>query len=165
MLRRKNVFLFISGLDISDDDISILKPVYDTIVKKETSYTIVWIPIVEQWTEELKKKYEILRLKMPWYSLQLFSPISGIRFIKEEWQFRGKPMLVVTNPQGKVENLNAFHLIRVWGLKAFPINKQAEEVISRETHWIGPVVNNIHPTIETWVKYLFCHTPSIYLFT
>ncbi|XP_062108826.1 protein SIEVE ELEMENT OCCLUSION B-like [Humulus lupulus] len=152
VLRRKNVFMFFAGLDITEEDISILKPVYDLVSKKEKSYTIVWIPIVEQWTDELKKKYEILRTKMPWYSLQLFSPLAGIRFIKEHWQYKGKPMLVVTTPQGKVENLNALHLIRVWGLKAFPFDRKAEEIISKERHWIGSVVNNVHPTIETWVK-------------
>ncbi|PON78093.1 Sieve element occlusion [Trema orientale] len=151
VLRRKNVFMFFSGLDITDDDIAILKPVYDT-TKREKSYTIVWIPIVEQWTDELKKKYEILRSKMPWFSVQLFSPIAGIRFIKEEWQFKGKPRLVVTNPQGKVENHDAFHLIRVWGLKAFPFDREAEERLHREVHWIGPLVSGIHPSIGDWVK-------------
>lgn len=146
------MLLFISDLDISEDDISALKPIYDTI-KKEDHYKIVWIPIVEQWTDELRKKFEILRSKMPWYVVQYFSPIAGIKFIKTEWNFKGRPTLVVMNHQGKVENSNAFHLIRVWGMKAFPFNKAAEENISREMNWIGPVVNNFHPSIQTWVRY------------
>ncbi|XP_062102803.1 protein SIEVE ELEMENT OCCLUSION B-like [Humulus lupulus] len=154
VLKGRTVYMLFSSLDITDDDITLLKPIHDDIIskKKETNYAIVWIPIVEQWTEELKNKYETLRKKMSWHSLQLFTPIAGIKFVKEEWRFQGKPILVVINPQGKVENLNAFHLIRVWGLKAFPFNKQVEEKIDREHHWIGSVVNNIHPTIETWVK-------------
>ncbi|KAF4365764.1 hypothetical protein F8388_003433 [Cannabis sativa] len=134
VLRRKNVYMFITGLDITDEDISSLKPVYDLTKKERVSYTIVWIPIVEQWTDELKKKYESLRMKMPWYSLHLFSPIAGLRFVKEQWEYKGKPMLVVTTPQGKVENLNALHLIRVWGIKAFPFDKKAEEVKDKEKY-------------------------------
>ncbi|GMN74180.1 hypothetical protein TIFTF001_052329 [Ficus carica] len=151
VIRKRYVLLYITGLDISDDDISVLKPVYDA-TKKDDRYKIVWVPIVEQWTEEQRKKFEILRVKMPWYVVQYYSPIAGLKFVKEEWEYKGKPTLVVVNPQGKVENVNALHLIRVWGMKAFPFNKAAEEAISREREWIGPVVNNFHPSVQTWIK-------------
>ncbi|KAL6189536.1 hypothetical protein ACLB2K_040924 [Fragaria x ananassa] len=151
VLRRKYVLLFISSLDISDDDIAILKPVYEGI-KKEDKYKIVWIPIVEQWTDELRKKFEILRTKMPWYTVQYFSPVAGIRFIKEEWHFKGKPAVVVMNPQGKVENTNALHLIRIYGMKAFPFHKGIEDTFTSDKEWITPIVNDIHPTIQTWIK-------------
>ncbi|TQD73327.1 hypothetical protein C1H46_041142 [Malus baccata] len=65
ILRKKNVLLFISSLDISDDDISILKPIYD-LIKKDNQHKIVWIPIVEHWTDDRRKKLESLRNKMPW---------------------------------------------------------------------------------------------------
>ncbi|KAF3456883.1 hypothetical protein FNV43_RR01537 [Rhamnella rubrinervis] len=151
ILRRKYVLLFISSLDISDDDINVLKPIYEA-TKKDNQYSIVWIPIVEQWTDELKKKFDILRVKMPWYVVQYFSPIVGIRFIKEEWYFKGKPSVVVMNPQGKVENPNALHVIRLWGIKAFPFNKTKIDIISKGTNWIAPVVSNVDPTITTWIK-------------
>ncbi|BBG92653.1 hypothetical protein Prudu_000452 [Prunus dulcis] len=150
VLRRKYVLLFISTLDISDDDISILKPVYEG-TKKEDKYKIVWIPIVEQWTDELRKKFE-LRAKMPWYTVQYFAPVAGIRFIKEEWHFKGKPAVVVMNPQGKVENTNALHLIRIHGMKAFPFHKGIEDKITNDREWITPIVNDIHPSIQTWIK-------------
>ena len=35
VVKTKNVFLFFSGLDISDEDISILKPIYEEISKKD----------------------------------------------------------------------------------------------------------------------------------
>ena len=38
----------------------------------EDQYKIVWIAIVEQWTDELRKKFEMLRFKMPWYVVQYF---------------------------------------------------------------------------------------------
>ncbi|XP_048333005.1 protein SIEVE ELEMENT OCCLUSION B-like [Ziziphus jujuba] len=151
VLRKKNVFLFISTLEITEEDISILKPIYEG-TKTDNNYKIVWFPLVEQWTNELQKKFEILRSKMPWFTIQSISATVGIKFIKEEWHFKGKPTLVVMNPQGKIENPNALHLIRLWGMKAFPFNKAAEETISKETSWIGPVVNNIDPVIQTWIK-------------
>ncbi|PON53339.1 Sieve element occlusion [Trema orientale] len=151
VLKKKNVLLVISGLDITEEEISILRPIHEA-TKKDNQYHIVWIPIVEKWTDELEKKFEDLRTKMPWYVVHYFSPIAGIKYIKEEWHYKGKPAVVVINPQGKVEISNALHLIRVWGMKAFPFNKAAEETISNETHWIGPVVSNIDPKIQIWIK-------------
>ena len=90
MLKTKNVLLFISSLEISNNDISILMPIYDGLRKKGDQYKIVWIPIVEQWTDDKRKKFEILRSKMPWYIVQCFSPIAGIKFIKEEWHFENR---------------------------------------------------------------------------
>nr|POF06212.1 protein sieve element occlusion b [Quercus suber] len=151
VLKKKNVLLFISSLDITEEDISILRPIHDTI-KKEDQYKIVWIPIVEQWTEELQKKFEILRSKMPWYAVQYYSPIAGIRFIKEKWHFKGKPTVVVLNHQGKVECENAMHMIRVWGIKAYPFNSTVEETLCTSKEWIGSIGTGVHPSVENWIK-------------
>ncbi|XP_059436095.1 protein SIEVE ELEMENT OCCLUSION B-like [Corylus avellana] len=124
VLKMKNVLLFISSLEISNDDISILMPIYDGIRKIGDQYKIVWIPIVEQWTDDLRKKFEILRSKMPWYIVQYFSPIVGIKFIKEEWHFeKNKSLVVVMNPQGDVKNKNALDIIRQHGMTFFPFNR------------------------------------------
>lgn len=149
------MLLFISSLEITDEDINILKPIYEA-TKKDNQYSIVWIPIVEHWTDELRKKFEIIRVKMPWYVVQYFSPIAGIRFIKEEWHFKGKPIVVVANPQGKVENPNALHAIRLYGMKAFPFNKTKIEVVSKDSDWVGSVVTKIDPAIATWVRLCIC---------
>jgi hypothetical protein len=75
---------------------------------------------VEQWTDGLQKKFEMLQSIMPWYTVQYFSPLAGIKFIKEEWHFENEPIVVVMNPQGDVFNENAFHMIREEGMSAFP---------------------------------------------
>ncbi|XP_004288435.1 PREDICTED: uncharacterized protein LOC101298064 [Fragaria vesca subsp. vesca] len=151
VLRRKNVLLFISGLDITDDDISILKPIHE-LTKKENQYKIVWVPIVEKWTDELRKKFEILKNKMPWFTVQQPGPIAGIKVIKEEWNFKGKPTLVVMNPQGKVEHSNALHMIRVWGVKAFPFTEKIEKELSHSHGEIHSVVEGVHPSVPSWLK-------------
>ncbi|XP_048334288.2 protein SIEVE ELEMENT OCCLUSION B-like [Ziziphus jujuba] len=147
VLRKKNIFLFISTLEITEEDISDLKPVYEG-TKKDDNYKIVWIPVVESWTPELQKKFEILRSKMPWFTVQSLSATVGIKFIKEEWNFKGKPSLVVMNHQGRIENTNALHLVKLWGTKAFPFNKAAEEAISKERTWFQTVVVKIDTTIS-----------------
>ncbi|PRQ36289.1 putative sieve element occlusion [Rosa chinensis] len=153
ILRRNNLLLFISTLDVSDDDISILKPIHE-FTKRDNQYKIVWIPIVEQWTDDLRKKFDILKNKMPWFTVQYSGPIAGIKFIKEEWNFKGKPTVVVMNPQGKVEHPNALHIIRVWGVKAFPFTKTTEEELSHSHagKWVGSVVEGTHPSVHTWIK-------------
>jgi hypothetical protein len=152
VLRKKNVLLFFSGLDFSIDEISILKPIDDGI-RKEDQYKIVWIPIVEQWTDDMRKKLEMLQSKMSWYVVQSAAPVAGIRFIKEEWKFENKPILVVMNPQGKVEHPNALHMIRVWGMKAFPFTKEVEGHLVKESNWMGDTMVGIHDTnLQDWVK-------------
>lgn len=150
MLKKKNVLLFLSGLDVSIDEISILKPIYDGI-RKDAQYKIIWIPIVEQWTDDLLKKFETFRSKMPWYTVQYFSPIVGIKFIKEEWNFKNKPIAVVMNPQGKVEHPNALNMIRVWGIKAFPFTTTVEETLSSKGDLMGTIWSDINPNLSGWV--------------
>jgi hypothetical protein len=51
---------------------------------------------------------------VPWYTVQYSSPVPRIKFIKEEWHFKNKPIVVrQTNPQDQTaENKNALHLIQ-----------------------------------------------------
>ena len=157
------MLLFISSLDITDDDISILKPVHE-LTKKENQYKIVWVPIVEQWTDELRKKFDVLKNKMPWYTVQYSGTIAGLKFIKEEWNFKGKPQLVVMNAQGKVEHSNAFHMIRLWGVKAFPFTETTEKELSKTREWLSSVVVGTHPSVPTLVR-IFSHRSELFKLT
>ena len=64
VMKTKNVLLWFSGLDISSVDISILNSIYEEI-NKEDQYKIAWIPIEEKWTDDMLKKFVMLRSKMP----------------------------------------------------------------------------------------------------
>ena len=57
---------------------------------------------------------------MPWYIVQYISTISCIKFIKEK--FNNKPIVVVMNPQGDLENKNALFMIQQCGMHAFPFD-------------------------------------------
>ena len=154
VLKRKNVYLLISTLDITDEDISVLKPVHDHI-KKDDQYKIVWIPIVEKWNDDLKKKFELLKAKMPWYIVHHFGMVAGFKYIKEVWHFKKQPMIVVLNHQGKVQQTDAFHWIKVYGLKAFPFTSDVVITISRDINWVGSVVGGIDSSLDGWVSIFY----------
>ena len=124
-------------------DISIMKSIYDGILRREgnesDTYKIVWIPVVEQWTDDgLQKKFEMLWSRMPWYIVQYFSPLAGIKFIKEEWHFQNEPIVVKMNLQGDVLNENAFPIIREKGMTAFPFNTLQHVLCALVMHPPGP---------------------------
>ncbi|XP_023547575.1 protein SIEVE ELEMENT OCCLUSION B-like isoform X2 [Cucurbita pepo subsp. pepo] len=134
-LSGKNVILLISGLDISEDDIKAIHNVYDELKTRGTNYEIVWIPIIpEPYHGDDPKRYEYLRSTMKWYSIQFTTRISGMRYIKEKWQFREDPLVVVLNPNSKVEFMNAIHLIRVWENEAIPFTQARTESLLKK-HW------------------------------
>lgn len=144
--------MFFSTLDITIEEISIFNPVYDHITKSKKPHKIVWIPIVEEWNDQLKNKFESLKAKMPWYVLQHFAPIKGIKYIKEKWQFKKQPMVVVLSPQGKVQHTNAFHMIQVWGIKGFPFTQDIEVNIGKQIIWIDSLLVDFGVEINTWVS-------------
>ncbi|XP_035551115.1 protein SIEVE ELEMENT OCCLUSION A-like [Juglans regia] len=135
VLKNKNVLLFISDvMDISVEEISILKPIFDGIRDKDDPYKIVWIPIVEHWTDDMQAKFDMLQSKMPWYILQGFPPtVADIQIMKNEYcSLKNKPIVVVINPQGEVVHPNALRMIRLFGMKAFPFTAEAEKKIMPE---------------------------------
>ncbi|KAF3456889.1 hypothetical protein FNV43_RR01543 [Rhamnella rubrinervis] len=151
VLRRKDVLLIISSLDISDDEILSIKRIKEGVYCSH--FNIVWVPIVEKWTSEHEIAFHEKRKQMPWYIVQFVSSIAGIRFIKDEWKFNGKPMVVYMTAYGKVETLNALNLIRWKGLEAFPFTKRIEESIQVEMNWVSLIAEKHGPsTIKTWVQ-------------
>jgi hypothetical protein len=108
--------------------------IYDGIKKKGDQYKIVWIPIVEQWTNNSRRKFEMLQSKMPWYIVQYFSAVAAIKFIKE--RYNNKPIVWLMNPQGDVQNEDALYLIRRYGMSAFPFTPLKRE--QRAAYWRTP---------------------------
>ncbi|KAK7293519.1 hypothetical protein RJT34_16387 [Clitoria ternatea] len=149
VLKKKDVFLFISTIDITEEEISVLKSIYEK-EKSKNQYKILWVPIVEEWNGQLRKKFEALVSKMSWYVLHHFAPIKGLKFITKEWKFKTKPTFVVLNPQGKILHPNAFHMIQVWGLDVFPFTQTIEVTRTQDASWIGSLVTSVNPQITTW---------------
>lgn len=125
--------------------------------RMESQYEVVWLPVIDKsvpWTEEKQKEFEALQSMMPWYSVyhpSLLKP-AVIRYIKEVWNFNKKPMLVVLDPQGRVTNPNALHMMWIWGSLAFPFTSAREEALWREETWrLDLLAETIEPLIFQWV--------------
>ncbi|XP_038875883.1 protein SIEVE ELEMENT OCCLUSION B-like [Benincasa hispida] len=151
-LAGKNVILIISGLDISEDDIRAFHKIYEDL-KRDNKHEIVWIPIIpEPYHEEDRKRYDYLRSTMKWYSVQFTTKISGMRYIEEKWQLRDDPLVVVLNPQSKVEFMNAIHLIRVWESEAIPFTFNRTEVLLRKNWPESTLIKFAHqPRLQNWI--------------
>ncbi|XP_062177897.1 protein SIEVE ELEMENT OCCLUSION B-like isoform X3 [Alnus glutinosa] len=148
VLKEKNLLLFISGLNIHKNDKSDSMSIYDEIKKKGDQYKIVWIPIVEQWTYYSRKQFEdsksmIQRKMMSWYIVQSFSAVAGLKLI-EDHRYVNKPIVLLMNPQGDVENKDAPDLIRRLGMSAFPCTLRIplRKDRARSSYGQGPVVKN-----------------------
>jgi len=161
-LRRKNVLLLFSGMEISADELLILEQIYNEskahAPRMESRYELVWIPIVDPNSEriELKKKqFESLQENMPWYSVYHPSLIGKpvIWFIQSEWKYKNKPILVVLDPQGRVSCPNAIHMMWIWGSAAYPFTSSREEALWKEETWrLELLVDGIDQEILNWVS-------------
>nr|POF20174.1 protein sieve element occlusion b [Quercus suber] len=164
MVKEKNVLLFFSGLEVSGTSEYVILKTISTHEKMKSKYKIMWIPIVEPWTSVTKQEFDIQRQNMPWYVVQQFSSISGINYVKEQWQFKNEPIIVVLNPQGKVENRNALHMIMAWGEWAIPFTRSKEDELRKRDDWFGSAVlmteicSSNKKNLLTWFtekKYIF----------
>lgn len=155
------MLLLISDLDLPPEELSVLDQMYTEArqnpTRPESQYEVVWIPVVPKttpWTEESQIKFEALRNMMPWYSVyhpSLLEP-AVIKYIKEVWHFNHKPLLVVMDPQGRIVNTNALHMMWIWGSLAFPFTSLREESLWREETWrIELLADSIEPMIFNWV--------------
>lgn len=100
ILMHKYVLLLIFGPDITENDLLTLKQLHQEIGNRGK---IVWIPILGQATIDMERKFRSCGSEVPLYIVHQFSPIPGIKFIKEEWHFRHEPLVVVINPKVRVE--------------------------------------------------------------
>ncbi|XP_024968829.1 protein SIEVE ELEMENT OCCLUSION B-like [Cynara cardunculus var. scolymus] len=168
VLRRRNVLLLISGLDMSNEELSILEDIYGESriqgTRMDALYEIVWMPIIDpsvQYTDAMDRKFEEMMNRMPWYSVSHPSLIERpvIRSIGDRWHFRNKPILVVFDPQGRELSPNAIHMMWIWGSNAFPFTSIKEEQLWKDETWrLELLVSGMDQTILNWIrddKYIF----------
>ncbi|KAL4625436.1 hypothetical protein ACB092_05G025800 [Castanea dentata] len=156
-LRKKKVLLFFSDFDISEKVVSILKPICEEGSKKD-QYEIVWIPIVKNWTDIVQSKCKVNE-KYFWYVVRQFSSVLGIKYVKEQWGFKDKPIVVVLSSEAKVEHKDAFHMIQTWGIEAYPFTFERERELRNREDWFGSTIDFI-PDVLTWMKeekYIFLY--------
>ncbi|CAJ1786153.1 unnamed protein product [Sphenostylis stenocarpa] len=141
VLRRKNVMLIISGLELTPVEIRFLNLAYKLFKggprRAPGTYEWVWIPIVDldsDWTEQKQKMFESVKERMNWYSVYDHSWIGKpvITFIQREWKYKNRPIIVVLDPQGEVTCLNALYMLTIWGSLAYPFTSSREEALWKE---------------------------------
>lgn len=115
ILKHKYVLLLISGPDVSENVLLTLKQLHQEIGNRGK---IVWIPIVGQATLDMERKFRSRGTELPLYIVHKFSPIPGIKFIREEWHFRHEALLVVINPKVRVEQCILLEQIK--DINSFP---------------------------------------------
>ncbi|KAF7839881.1 protein SIEVE ELEMENT OCCLUSION B-like [Senna tora] len=163
VLGNKIVLLFISHLDLSDQELLILGEMYQESRHEsdmfEIPFEVVWLPVVNKTTaprtEVKQKKLEELQSKMSWHSVcdPWMLEEAVIRYMKEVWHFKKKPILVVLDQHGNVGNLNALHIMWIWGSLAYPFTIAVEEDIWKEQVWGLELLADIfHPLLLTWIS-------------
>ncbi|XP_074276890.1 protein SIEVE ELEMENT OCCLUSION B-like [Silene latifolia] len=159
VLRGNHVLLLISGIDIAIEDIMFLTQVLYYITINSRTVEIVWIPVINRLTSEsspINNQLESLQKSMPWYSVHQPSLIKddAIELFKTEWDFKGKPILVVLSPTAEVLNKNAIHMIKIWpNLPVDHLTSEMERQLWENETWnLKFLVNDIDPIIHEWIQ-------------
>ncbi|RDY07240.1 Protein SIEVE ELEMENT OCCLUSION B, partial [Mucuna pruriens] len=165
--KNKYVLLFISGLDHIDSETQLLKSIDEKLKEdpkelegyRKEDFKILWIPIVSVWDEEQKKRLENVT-KVGWYVVKEFNFQTGIDLIKEVFNYKGNPIIMLISPEGKVENPDAKQIISAWGIDGFPFRKSDHTRLTQQWNWFWTEMINLSPTIRELMKrdsYIFIY--------
>lgn len=163
VLRKKVVLLLISDVDIPEEDIESVKEIYnkarDRITQAaEREFETVWVPIVEQASQQVEEKFKMKREAMQWYTVHSTALIAKevIKLAKEEWCFENRPIIVVIDPQGQVASPNAFPMIHIWKNLAYPFTTALEEALWKDKMFdLDLLVGDIFPQFQNLVSHYF----------
>ncbi|KAJ8645930.1 hypothetical protein MRB53_007678 [Persea americana] len=156
VLESKTVILFISYLDISEEQV---KEVDRQVCKPGTQYEIVWLPICDdavtkmetkEIEQTIRSKASLMRCHSLHYSVTLESYV--IQYIKKEWLVEKKEAMVVFDAYGKVVNSNAYQMIMVWGSAAYPFHAQREEILWRKWSIERLLIEGVVSEKQKWVE-------------
>lgn len=123
----------------------------------EESYKIVWVPISssETWTDVEERNFELFSCSLPWYSVRQPQLLNSavVNLIKQEWNFKEEPIMVVLDSQGMVTNSNALDMVLIWGARGYPFSVTREIELWQEEDWTLPLmIDEIHPLLNKWVR-------------
>lgn len=157
VLRKKNVLMLISDLEISHEEIITLTQIYkDSKTHSDLNYEIVWVPVVDKltWNDSHQHKLEQLQSMMTWHMVHHPNLLEGavIKYIRETWKFEKKTILVTLDQQGQVTSQNALHMMWIWRNRAYPFSSSKEEAIWKDESWkLELLVDNIDKNILKWI--------------
>ncbi|KAA3464524.1 protein SIEVE ELEMENT OCCLUSION B-like [Gossypium australe] len=158
-LRNKHVLFLISDLDISIEEIKVLKRLYE---KNEGKYEIVWLPIVgSAYDYKAEARFLELRQMMKWIAVEPSRIKEFIQYIKRDWHFIKEAIAVSVNEVGEITCLNALPMLWTWGNGAFPFTDKItlwNELDERKTWRLDLLFDQLilpgdsDIDIESWTK-------------
>ena len=168
------MLLFISGLKNIDEETQLLKTIYEELKKKprevegykKEDFKILWIPIVDDWNEDHRKTLEtkLQRTKIGWYVVKHFSFETGIKLIKELFNYRGEPVIPLMSPEGKVENIDTKQIISMWGIDGFPFRTSDHTRLIQQWNWFWSEMTKLNPRIGDLVSTKCLYHSTYFLF-
>ncbi|CAH8385718.1 unnamed protein product [Eruca vesicaria subsp. sativa] len=135
VLTQKHVLLLVSDLENIEKELYILESLYTEAWQQ--SFEILWVPVHDSWTDAHDVKFELLHSKMRWYVLGEPRKLrrSAVRFVREWWGFKNRPILVALDPKGQVMSTNAFPMVWIWQSFAYPFTTARERDLWTEQEW------------------------------
>ena len=135
MLTQKHVLLLVSDLENIEKELYILESLYTEAWQQ--SFEILWVPVQDFWTEADDAKFESLHSNMKWYVLGEPRRLrrSAVRFMRQWWGFKNRPILIALDPKGQVMSTNAFPMVWIWQTFAYPFTTAREHDLWSEQEW------------------------------
>ena len=151
--------MFISGLDNIDYEIQLLKSIDEKLKEdpkevdgyRKEDFKILWIPIVDDGDDKQNKALENVN-KIGWYLVKEFNFQTGVRLIKEVFNYKGSPIILLISPEGKVENPDAKQIISTWGIDGFPFRSSDHTRLTQQWNWFWTEIINLSPSIRELVS-------------
>ncbi|XP_047949301.1 protein SIEVE ELEMENT OCCLUSION A-like [Salvia hispanica] len=129
VLKGKTVLLLISGLKITEEEITKIGTFYRERSREKAQYEIVWVPIVEKMSEDDEKTFNDWKCKMPWHAIEHPKYVKPglVKYAREEWRYSEKSIMVSIDHRGKVVHEDSYSMMCTWGNAAFPFSRTREE--------------------------------------
>ncbi|MED6174182.1 hypothetical protein PIB30_066550 [Stylosanthes scabra] len=169
-LKKKHMLLFISGVENIQDEIKLLKEIYEKLKEepreiegyRKEDFKILWIPIVDEWSDRNRNVLEKIleETKIEWYVVKEFNFPTGIRLIREEFEYRDKAIIPLLSSEGKVENKDTKQLISVWGIDGFPFKASDHTRLTEQWSWFWTEIKKLNPRIKDFTEddyYIFIY--------
>ncbi|KAE9607996.1 putative sieve element occlusion [Lupinus albus] len=157
-LKKKIVLLLISKPQLFSVEELLLLAQQTSDHHLSESYKIVWVPLPSSdtsWTDAEDSSFSFLSDSLPWYAIWKPRSLNSavVNYIREEWNYKEEPLMVVLDSNGKVTNSNALDMIKIWGAESFPFSASKEaELWQDQNLTMQLLLSDINPLLAYWVK-------------
>uniref|UniRef100_A0A7N0UID7 Sieve element occlusion C-terminal domain-containing protein n=1 Tax=Kalanchoe fedtschenkoi TaxID=63787 RepID=A0A7N0UID7_KALFE len=117
-------------------------------------FRIIWIPLYSSSDKAVvDQHFKAQKSYMECYVTPYPSMVSNeaAEFIKAKWRFKNKSnILVALDPNGRVLNINAMHMIWNWLARAFPFTRSRERALWKEESFGLRLL--LHEMFSDWIR-------------